>query len=288
MSVKPSSIQPPSISPASVRPASIRPASIKPASIRPASVRPLAEKDTPPSQRPRPIEDLGEVIAGPGAPSATGSQLSLRLVALLAALFFGGVCAVYLVTRPGCIASSKREIDAGDHTSKHLKLAWHFAEPWYQAEDRDAVEMTSDGWRRTASVFFQGESVTRFKSQMVVIAFDKEGTRASDEDARQLGAQESVDAVSRRRCETIEIKPSVSANRCFMLQTRAGQSLGLMELSFVLEGRAVFVRFMHELPPIPAATDPIQAATLNAQVEERMLKEVERGMLLVGSFRPVP
>lgn len=291
----PSRTAPPSIKPASIRPASTRPPSEHPAStrppplsVRPASIRPLAEADAPRSQRPPPIEDLGEVIAGPGARSPIAAPVSLRLVALLTALFLGSVCVIYLVTRPGCIASSKRQIEAGNHTSKHLKLAWHLAEPWYQAEDRDAVEMTSDGWRRTASVFFQGESVTQFKSQMVVIVFDKEGTRASDEDARQLGANESVDAASRRRCETIQIKGTLPANRCFMLQPRAGQSLGLMEVSFSLDGRAIFVRFMHELPPIPAATDPIEAATLNSQFELRMLQQVERGMLLVDSFRTVP
>ncbi len=204
---------------------------------------------------------------------------AIAVVALIALVVF----------RPGCIFASAKKPVVGTFMSKHLHLAWEFPIEWSYAEDRDASEKTPSGWNRRSSVFFHGANANAFQSQIVVIEFDRSDKAATDEDARQLGANETLGTSFRRRCETTEIRAGIDGTRCFALAARPGQPLAVYEIYFALEGRAVFVRFSYELPGFgQIAGSPEDQERQSRLAEEQLADQVESAQKILESMRVAP
>jgi len=131
---------------------------------------------------------------------------------------------------------------------------------------------TQPGWKRKVSVFYHGSSANAFQNQFVVVVFEKDGgAPATEDDARQLGANEVITA-SRRHCDAVKLR-SVVATRCVALAARPGQPLGVIETSFVLDGRAILLRFQHELP-LPTAGTPEEAEQQAEMLQLRMATQL--------------
>jgi hypothetical protein len=192
---------------------------------------------------------------------------------------------VLVIVRPGGIFASSGKPVQGTFVSKHLRLVWELVGSWKYAEDRNAEESVPGGWKRKSSVLFIGESAHVFQAQIVVVVFEGEKP-ATDEDARQLGANETVGAVQRRRCEDTSIRGQIPAVRCYVLAVRPGERVGMIETYFALEGRAIFFRFSYVLAPTAQRDD--NAEEQGRLFEMQLAQAVLDAETLLETLRPLP
>lgn len=218
-------------------------------------------------------------------PRPASSALFMRIGVIVGAI--GLLLAIYFLRDGLGRAEASRSVE-GSFSSKHLGLSWEFAGAWQHAQDRDDKDVTKDGWTRRRSEFFRGDGPTSFKQQLVIITFQRSDARASAEVARQLGANEPAMGEVRRRCDSVELASGAPVARCFMLVSREGQPLALQDLSFELDGRAVFVRVALEMPvPIPSRSEGAEIEALGFEAETKLATDFGRMVELAESMKPL-
>jgi hypothetical protein len=164
----------------------------------------------------------------------------------------------FILTRPGCspFTDSKKPVTGRFH-SKHLGVELTFSEQWLHDESKDDSQ-DNNGWNRRVSIFFRGTSSTDFLSQLVLVVFSRGDQRATTNDANQLGANETMGMVMSRSCKPFEHAAGETGTLCSGFTARGTQRLAVIEAYFPLDGRAVFARFLLEVPlgMAPAAAQP--------------------------------
>ncbi|HTJ85047.1 MAG TPA: hypothetical protein VL400_25185 [Polyangiaceae bacterium] len=154
----------------------------------------------------------------------------------------------FVLTRPGCSPLYKSNAPAsGTFRSKHLGAQIDFSEPWMHDETLDDRSEAS-GWERRVSIFFRGTSASDFTSQLVVVVFSRKDLRAGTAEANQLGANETLGVILNRHCEPYQHPGGDLGTVCSGLTVRGAQRLAAIEAYFPMQGRAVFVRFLFEMP----------------------------------------
>jgi hypothetical protein len=251
---------------------SIAPPPAAPPTPLPAPAKPLS--NAPPALRPV----MTRVDEGPLA------FFSGRNVTILIGLLFVGAFAYLLAAKPTWLFSDSAKQVTGTFVSTHLGIAWEFPEPWLHDEGLDDDESVPGGWDRAVSVFYHGRSANDFQSQMVVITFTRSGKTATEDDARQLGANETVGAASMRQCEPFDLR-GIKGTKCTATSARMGRPTGLLELYFPLDGKAVFYRYQFEIQQMVLTKDMQDLERQQRQLEEQMTDRIKQTFDLVYSMR---
>jgi hypothetical protein len=247
-------------------------ASAAPVLPAPPSASPLS--NAPPALRPV----LTRVDEGPL------SLFSGRNVTILIGLLAVAFCSYLLAAKPTWLFSDSAKQVTGTFVSSHLGIAWEFPEPWLHDEGLDDDEKVDGDWKRAVSVFYHGRSANDFQSQMVVITFTRSGKTATEDDARQLGANEVVGAASMRQCEPFDLR-GIKGTKCTATSARMGRPTGLLELYFPLDGKAVFYRYQFEItPPVPSK-DMQEMERQQSQLEQQMTDRIKQTFDIVYSMR---
>lgn len=250
-------------------------ASLKPFSQPP---KPLSAPPEPLSNAPPPFRLVTRIDEGPSA------FFSARNVTILLGLVLVGAFAYVLAAKPAWLFSDSAKQVTGTFVSKHLGIAWEFPEPWLHDEGLDDDESVEGGWDRAVSVFYHGRSANDFQSQMVVITFTRSGKIATEDDARQLGASETVGAASMRQCEPFDLR-GIKGTKCSATSARMGRPTGLLELYFPLDGKAVFYRYQFEIQQLVLSKDAQDLERQQRQLEEQMTERIKQTFDIVYSMR---
>lgn len=248
------SVRPEKRSP-SVRPPSVRPGSAPPSSKAPPSIRPPASASfqspayVPPPEPPPRISR--RMLMGGGV------ALALPIIS-------------FALKWPRSLYADEARAVTGRFDSKHLGIGWSFGGSWKHAEQLDDGSTVPKGKRRV-SVFYQGTSHDVFTSQLTVVVFAG-GAALNADDARQLGANETMGTMQGRQCDTFSL-PSMEGMRCSATGSFVGVSVAVLEYYFAIAGKAVFFRLMVPLGAPVAEGD--QEATERARDErERRMREL--------------
>ena len=251
---------------------SIAPPPAAPPATAPALAKPLS--NAPPALRPV----VTRVDASPLA------FLNGRNVTILLGLVLVAICSYLLAAKPTWLFPDPAKQVTGTFVSTHLGIAWEFPEPWLHDQGLDDDEDVEGDWERKVSVFYHGRSANDFQSQMVVITFTRSGKTATEDDARQLGANEVVGAASMRQCEPFDLR-GIKGTKCSATSARMGRPTGLLELYFPLDGKAVFYRYQFELPQMVPTKDAQDMERQQRQLEEQMTDRIKQTFEIVYSMR---
>ncbi|MFO0549313.1 MAG: hypothetical protein U0271_13050 [Polyangiaceae bacterium] len=232
------------------------------------------------STKPPPAEPAIKIAApkpnlGPPISGRTLSYIAAALITLIGALI--------LITRPSFLFANKAKPVSGAFASTHLGASWTFPEQWLHAENLDDEEVTKEGWTRRVSVFYHGASPNQFQSQIVVVSFSRKDRAATEEDAKQLGANETMSAVTMRRCTEYEAA-DIEGTRCTSFAARPGQPLGVIEVYFPMDGRAFFLRWQFEVPSFTPSPDAQNPGAQAEALEERLATQIASSDALLTSF----
>lgn len=179
----------------------------------------------------------------------------------------------FVFTRPACspFTSSNKPV-GGAFRSKHLGVELTFSDQWLHDETKDdAAE--KEGWNRRVSIFYRGTSSTDFLSQFVLVVFSRGDRRATTVDANQLGANETMGVVMNRQCSPFKHPTGDIGTICSGMTARGTQRLALIEAYFPLDGRAVFARFLLEVPSNLPSTVPTPDGVAGAADEMHAVLE---------------
>jgi len=232
--------------------------------------------EAPPALRPV----VTRVDAGPL--SFLNGRFATAAAAFLLVSLFVGV----LVTKPSCLFADSAKQVSGTFVSSHLGLAWEFPEPWLHTEDLDDDASVAGDWERAVSLFFHGRTATDFQSQIVIVSFMREGKPATEDDARQLGANEVVGAASMRQCEPFDLR-GIKGTKCSSMTARMGRPTGVLELYYPLGTKAVFLRYQFEMLPMAPPKNALEAQSQMQQIEENMADRIKQAFEIVYSMRPL-
>jgi hypothetical protein len=259
------------------------------------------------------LEDIDSIAPPPAAPAATATPLAAppkplsnappalrpvmtrvdegplaffsgRNVTILIGLLLVAGFAYVLAAKPTWLLSDSAKQVTGTFVSPHLGIAWEFPEPWLHDEGLDDDESVAGDWNRAVSVFYHGRSANDFQSQMVVITFTRSGKTATEDDARQLGANETVGPASMRQCEPFDLR-GIKGTKCTATSARMGRPTGLLELYFPLDGKAVFYRYQFEIQPMVVTNDMQNLERQQRQLDEQMTDRIKQTFDLVYSMR---
>lgn len=207
-----------------------------------------------------------------------------RNVTILIGLVLVGVFAYVLAAKPTWLFADSAKQVTGTFVSRHLGIAWEFPEPWLLDEGLDDDDNVDGDWDRAISVFYHGRSANDFQSQMVVITFTRSGKTATEDDARQLGANETVGAASMRQCEPFDLR-GIKGTKCSATSARMGRPMGLLELYFPLDGKVVFYRYQFEIQQMVLTKDAQDLERQQRELEEQMTERIKQTFDLVYSMR---
>lgn len=265
---------------------------------RPPSIRPRtgvevteSEEGVDRSRASRRSDEISESVAPPRLPIVQMDpeeppSLSRRL------LVWGGVAVPvlaglgFILTRPGCSPFSNANAPIhGAFRSKHLGVQLEFDDGWMHDETKDDHEDAS-GWDRRVSIFFRGTSSSDFSSQLVLAVFSRKDKRATTEDANQLGAAETLGVILSRRCEPYAHPRGEQGTLCNGLTVRGAQRLAAVEAYFPVDGRAVFARFLLEMPPMMGPVG-VDAASLQRgdPLLEALNRKIDDAVTMLGTIR---
>lgn len=215
---------------------------------------------------------------------ATTWALNSKTLTLIGSVLLVAVFGLVILTRPSCLFADPGKQVSGQFSSKHLGVAWVFPEPWLHAEDLDDDEDLEGGWERRASVFYRGRSAADYQSQLVVVTFARDKTKVTEDDARQLGANEVVGAASMRQCAPFDLR-GVKGTRCGAMTVRGTRPMGLLELYFPMTEHAVFLRYTFEANLPTPSQDMREMETQSRMNEEAMADRIRQTLEIVSSIR---
>jgi hypothetical protein len=206
-------------------------------SLRPASVGP---RSAMPSAAP---VGAGTTLAAAG-PAAPGAARNLgRILAKLGAAALGAVVLVVVVARPSCLFHPSPRDVSGAFASEHLGISLTLPRPWAHSSGDD-TEKETPGWEKRTSVLFRGESPMRYEELLLLVTFEKtSGEPATGEDARTVGASETLGAAARQR----ECRPDERGHRCRSVFHPSNVLYNAYEYYFSVGHKVVYVRALYEL-----------------------------------------
>ncbi len=269
----------------SVRPgASERPGSNRPG---PASRPPSNRPPGPQSTKPPTIQLPGSTVFQSPAyapPPAAPSRISRRML-----LGGGAILAIpvlsYVFAWPRFLHANAAKVVTGPFSSKHLGVSWDFRGTWKHAEQLDDVSSIPEGQRRV-SVFFQGTAHDAFTSQLTIVVF-RGKSALTTENARQLGANETLGMAQNRHCEGFTAS-AIEGMRCSAFGSYAGKPMAVLEHYFSLGGKAVFLRTMTPFA-LAAPTNDLEATRRASEEQERRIDELIDGSeSILETMRSLP
>jgi hypothetical protein len=254
-------------------------------------------------ERRRRNEDLTDSIAPPpAAPAAypigeiTTERKSLDdyvstklLIGAGGALFIIAVMTV-LIVRPAFLGFGDHHATVqGTYVSKELGASIDFRDQWFHAEDLDDTE-TKNGWARHVALFYRGGSDFHSSSaQLIFVIFDSDKAIATDDDARQLGGNETLNMAQRRKCEPFEFEGK-KGTQCFAMTGQIGRTFGVVETYYADSGKVVFSRALLEMPGMGMAPggDPEQMSQQQSNFERELIAAYVEIEKVVFSLKVVP
>ncbi len=246
-------------------------------STRPGSV-------SPPSSRPPSLQPPATLFQSPAyvPPPEVQPFVSRRLLIGAGALLAVPIVS-FLTKWPKFIYADEAKPVTGVFNSEHLGVTWDFGGPWKHAEHLDDSAGIPEGKRRV-SVFFRGTAHNSFSSQLTVIVFEGKQPLTS-EDARQLGANETMGMVQMRRCDGFKLG-ALEGMRCGAMGSFFGKPVAVLEYYFSMNGKAIFFRYLAIVPPWSAmGGDPEAVGRAQAEQEKRLQEALESADTILRTMR---
>lgn len=228
---------------------------------------------------------LGEVVSDDRRFRVTDYVSAKVLIGAGGALFIA-LLLTTVILRPAFLFGDSHKLVTGRVQIQNLGASIEFRDPWYHSEDLDDDE-TQGKWVRHVSQFYRGGSDFQTAgTKLTFVVFDSKKAMVNDEEVRQLGTNETLNAAQRRRCEPFEYEGK-KGTQCTALAGQFGRTYGVVETWYPDSGKAIFSRAMIEMPMMGMAGggDPQQMADNQASFERELIAAFVEIEKVVFSFQ---
>jgi hypothetical protein len=240
----------------------------------------------PPASKTVPLYPIGDVVEERGF--SLSNYVSPKFLVGVGGVILVLLLMLTLVFRPDFLFGDHQARVSGVFTSKQLGATIDFKDQWLHAEDLDGDEKRG-GWVRNVAQFYRGgEDFHQAPARLTFVVFESNTAIATDEDARTLGASETLNMAQRRKCEPFEYEGK-RGTQCFAVSGQIGRAFGVVETYYADAGKVVFSRAMIEMPGAVGFSADFNEQAQQQQSFERQLaaafREVED---VVFSLKIVP
>lgn len=199
------------------------------------------------------------------------------------------VLLVLVLSRPSCIFGKERAPITGTFVSKHLGIAVDTGpDVWFHAGRLDAEEEKL-GWERRSALLYRGTDPGNFTSQLTLVVFESDHP-ATAQDAGALGANEVAGVAMARRCNPFKHASGSDGTVCSSMTARGMVRMAQIEAYFPVQGKAVFVRVLRELPHLsmqgpPGAPGQGEGPSAAEQADDVFLQTIQDAEAIVQTVR---
>ncbi len=194
-----------------------------------------------------------------------------------------------VILRPSFLFGDPHRPVNGRIEIENLGASLEFRDTWFHSEDLDDSEKQGP-WTRHVSQFYRGGSDFQTASaKLTFIVFESAKQMASDEEARQIGTNETLNAAQRRNCNAFQFEGK-KGTQCTALAGQFGRSYGVVETWYAEAGKTIFSRAMIEMPIMSMGVggDAEQMAENQANFERELTAAFAEVEKVIFSLRLSP